>query len=75
MLRQFRNRRKYEQATSDLNPGQTLCATLVDDQPVYFAMSIDATDDDIQRRAFELREGRTISSIERKLMSIAESRT
>ncbi len=72
MLRQFRNRRRYEKAASDLEPGETLCATLVDDKPVYFAMSVEATDEEVRQRAFEIREGREMSTTERTMLRIAE---
>ena len=74
MFRELANKRRYEGAAADLQPGETLCATLVGDKPVYFSMPVDASDEEVKRRAFELREGRSMSSMESTLMSIAESR-
>ena len=49
-----------------------LCGTMSGDKPVYFAMAKDATDDEIREKAFEIREGRKMSKVERSLLSIAE---
>jgi hypothetical protein len=72
MIRQIRNRRKFEKAAAEVSSVETLCATVVDDKPVYFSMPLDATNEEVYRKAFELREGRAMSPTERALLSLAE---
>ncbi len=73
MLRNAFNRRAYRSAESNLTEEQMLCATMIGGKPHYFPMPKDATDVEVREQAFELREGRVMTSIERSLLGIAEN--
>tara|TARA_R100000458_G_C8275283_1_gene250304 strand:- start:2793 stop:3038 length:246 start_codon:yes stop_codon:yes gene_type:complete len=72
MIKNALNRRAFRSAEKDLNENEMLCGTMINNKPHYFSMPKDATDMEVREHAFELREGRKMSSIERSLLSIAE---
>ena len=72
MFKKVLNRKAYRDASEKLKENEMLCGTMSGDKPVYFAMAKDATDHEIREKAFEIREGRKMSKVERSLLSIAE---
>lgn len=51
-----------------------VCGTFVGEQPVYYLMAAEATDEQIREAAFEVRNGRKMSVYERFLLGQAEAR-
>ena len=72
MFKTLRNKHAYERARKALNDGEMLCGTVVDDRPVYFVMSDEASDADVREKAFELRNKRLMNKFERTFLEIAE---
>lgn len=69
------NRWRARKARRGLAEGEVLCATLdPSGRPVYFSMPADAPDSEVQARAFEVRHGRKMLPIERRLLAIATAR-
>jgi hypothetical protein len=53
--------------------GFTVCGTLLESgEPRYFLMPVTAPDAEIRARAFEIREGRAMSSYEQWALQAAE---
>ncbi len=73
MFRQLRNKKAFDRAQTQANDGEFVCGTLVDDQPVYFVMPADASDEEVRAKAFEMRNKRTMNHVERTLLDIVES--
>lgn len=68
----------YEEAVlSREDPERTIvCGVRMEDESArYFVMPIDAQDDEIADRAFEIRNGRPVSNYERTIRELAERRT
>lgn len=64
----------FDEASVAKGDGQMLCGTLDHEKVAhYFVMPVDASDEQISDRAFEIREGRPRSEYERWLMKTAES--
>jgi len=74
MFDNLRNRRRFKRELAQADEREIVCATLRDGVPTYFRMPADAEDMEIRDRAFEIREGRGMNQIERKLLDIAETR-
>ena len=73
ILNQFRSRKAFERAAKLAADGEIVCGTLVDDRPVYFVMSSDASDAEVRAKAFELRNKRLMNKFEKVFLEIAES--
>jgi len=72
-LKDRRNKRAFGRAVLDCGDDEQVCATLDQEgTPVYFAMPKSATDADVRAKAFELREGRSLSGVEKSLIRIVE---
>lgn len=68
-----RNRRAFDKVALEAAEGEQVCATLTaEGVPVYFVMSSTATDSEVRARAFEERNGRSLSSVEKTLLRIVE---
>ena len=53
--------------------GEVVCATVMaDGQPRYFTVPVGATEEQIRDRAFEIRNGRQIMPVERRLTTLAD---
>lgn len=53
-----------------------VCGTLLPSgEPVYFVMPDDADEWDVQERAFEIRNGRPMSKLERKIIAVMHMST
>jgi hypothetical protein len=61
----------FEQAAAAKTDEQTLCGTYKGDQPVYFLAHAEATADEVEGLAFEVRHGRPMSGYEKFLLSAA----
>lgn len=61
----------FEAAKAAQDDGQSLCGTYVDGKPTYFFAPSDASEDDVQDLAFEVRNGRPMSGYEKFLLSAA----
>ena len=72
MFKKVLNRKAYRDASEKLKENEMLCGTMSGDRPVYFSMEKDSTDSEIREKAFEIREGRKMTKVERTLLSIAE---
>ena len=58
-----------------LAPGEVLCSTLAKDgKPLYFLCLVSDSDDVVQARAFEAREGRSLSQFEADVLVHANLR-
>jgi len=54
--------------------GFTICGVMMDENtPRYFTQEIEAQDDSIAGKAFEIRHGRTMSDYEQWLLEMARS--
>ena len=75
-LRSLSNKRRLKRARRQAErEGGVVCATLRHDgKPVYFTARPDATDAEMRARAFEAREGRPFTQLERQLMATAVDR-
>ena len=72
MFKNFRNKQAYKRAISAKASDEIVCATLVNEKPVYFTMPEDSTEAEVRGKAFEIRTGREMSKIERTLVDIVE---
>jgi len=72
MFKKTLNKRAYRDASEKLKENEMLCGTMSGDRPVYFSMAKDSTDGEIREKAFEIREGRKMTNVEKTLLSIAE---
>jgi TPP-dependent 2-oxoacid decarboxylase len=72
MFKTFRNKQAYKRASSAKASDEIVCATLVNEKPVYFHMPKDSTEAEVRAKAFEIRTGREMSKIERTLVDIVE---
>lgn len=61
----------FEQAQAELTDGDMVCGTYKGEQPVYFHAHVDASPDQIRDLAFEVRNGRKMSSYEQFLLGAA----
>lgn len=54
-----RNRERFQRARDACGPDEMVCGTLREDgEPLYFVMPGSATPEEVERRAFEVRNGR-----------------
>lgn len=74
MFENHLNRRRFQKATAQAQPDEIVCAVLIDGRPEYFVAPRDASDADVRATAFRLRHGRDMSTLEKKLLDIAEAR-
>ncbi len=72
MFKNFKNKKSFSQTKAAKSDEEIICATLVDDRPVYFAMPKDATEVEVREKAFEIRTGRAMSKVEQALAGIVE---
>lgn len=72
MFKKALNKKAYRDASEKLKETEMLCGTISGDKPVYFSMEKDSTDGEIREKAFEIREGRKMTKVEKSLLSIAE---
>jgi len=74
MLDRLVNRYAYQKAVRAAADNEVVCGTVTEKgQPVYFTMPADADDHQVRSRAFELRHGRPMSSVEETMLDIAET--
>ena len=67
------NQARYDAAVAEAAAvGGTVCATYVDHVPMYFVMPSGASEPDIRARAFELRNGRKMTTMEAELASLVD---
>jgi hypothetical protein len=66
----------WEEADQSRDPDtEMVCGVVMEDKsPRYFVVSRDTEDDVIAERAFEIRNGRPVSSYERTIRELAERR-
>ena len=65
----------FDKATAAAATGEVVCGTLLSSgEPRYFVVSVDASDETIRDRSFEIREGRPPSTYERWLLKVAADR-
>ena len=72
MFKNSKNKKSFARAKAAKAENEIVCATLVDEKPVYFTMPEDATEAEVRAKAFEIRTGREISKVERALVDIVE---
>ncbi len=72
MLKNSKNKKSFARAKAAKAENEIVCATLVDEKPVYFTMPEDATEAEVRAKAFEIRTGREMSKVERALVDIVE---
>jgi hypothetical protein len=73
VLSDYKNKRRFQRAQREAGPDEMVCGTIGSDgNPTYFVMPRDASDEDVRGRAFEIREGRSLSGYERSLMKFSE---
>ena len=72
MFKNSKNRKSFARAKRAKAENEIVCATLVDEKPVYFTMPEDATEAEVRAKAFEIRTGREMSKVERALVDIVE---
>ena len=72
MFKQFKNRKAFARAEEAKADNEIICATLIDEKPVYFTMPSSASESEVREKAFEVRTGREMSKIERTLVEIVE---
>jgi len=71
--RDRRNRRAFNRVSLKAGDGEQVCATLTkENEPVYFIMPVDASDEDVRAEAFRLRNGRGLSGLEKSLLQFVE---
>lgn len=72
MFKTFKNKKSFARARAAKAENEIVCATLVNEKPVYFTMPEDSTEAEVRGKAFEIRTGREMSKIERTLLEIVE---
>tara|TARA_E500000331_G_scaffold43627_1_gene36332 strand:- start:842 stop:1069 length:228 start_codon:yes stop_codon:yes gene_type:complete len=72
MFKTFKNKKSFARASAAKAENEIVCATLVNEKPVYFTMPEDSTEAEVRGKAFEIRTGREMSKIERTLLEIVE---
>ena len=72
MFKNSKNKKLFARARAAKAENEIVCATLVNEKPVYFAMPEDATEAEVRAKAFEIRTGREMSKVERALVDIVE---
>jgi hypothetical protein len=70
-----RNADRFAQARALCTEGQMVCGTIAEDgEPRYFIMPSTATNEEIEKRAFEVRNGRPMNQAEEILSREARIR-
>lgn len=62
----------YDEAKAGLPEGWSLCGTYRGDEPVYFFLAPDTSDEQGQQVAFQVKHGRAMSGVERISWSAAQ---
>ena len=66
------NAEAYQKAHDNAEDGEIICGTLNHEgRPLYFAVPATATNEDVRRKAFEIRNGRPMSKTELLLAEYA----
>lgn len=64
-----------QEADDSVGENETVCGTLLaSGAPAYFVMPVASSDDEMRDAAFEVRNGRAMSQIERTTLDLAEAR-
>ncbi|RMF61175.1 MAG: hypothetical protein D6746_05885 [Bacteroidetes bacterium] len=65
----------FEQARSECPPGSSVAGTVTHSgKPLYFVVRAEDPDSKVRELAFEAREGRPMTALEKTLLRIAEER-